>query len=306
MLRDSNLKIKFFRNILSNLYVPKFFHDKIQTNFLKDLKFVEVKEPENNTFFSKSKSIGRRLYPYIAEDRSDVFYSTHRFNFPFPEKYLEDFTYTVSGFSFNVNGTNKIKEKLNPSANLINFETNTESEPNTISDEIFYPVLKYLKEKIAEYKAIPTRNFINESYFLYDKSNLIKKTFVSAIKKQLSLYGSFSYFSENTSAKILKLIETSDFLKFFIEKKKALKDDLQLHLAYVNGSNLETTDKKIHNFSITKLGKRRRIMTLEPVDTIIIKAQQDFDIDGGLNPAEIQIRDDTILNQLKKIQKCSL
>ena len=109
MLRDSNLKIKFFRNILSNLYVPKFFHDKIQTNFLKDLKFVEVKEPENNTFFSKSKSIGRRLYPYIAEDRSDVFYSTHRFNFPFPEKYLEDFTYTVSGFSFNVNGTNKIK-----------------------------------------------------------------------------------------------------------------------------------------------------------------------------------------------------
>ena len=176
MLRDSNLKIRLFRKILSNLYVPKFFHDKRQTIFLKDLKFVEVKEPENNTFFSKSKSIGRRLYRYIAEDRSDVFYSTHRFDFPFPEKYLEDFTYTVSGFSFNVNGTNKIKEKLNPSANLINFETNTESEPNTISDEIFYPVLKYLKEKIAEYKAIPTRNFINESYFLYDKSNLIKKT----------------------------------------------------------------------------------------------------------------------------------
>ena len=219
MLRDSNLKIKFFRNILSNLYVPKFFHDKRQTNFLKDLKFVEVKEPESNTFFSKSKSIGRRLYPYIAEDRSDVFYSTHRFNFSFPEKYLEDFTYTVSGFSFNVNGTNKIKEKLNPSANLINFETNTESEPNTISDEIFYPVLKYLKEKIAEYKAIPTRNFINESYFFYDKSNLIKKTFVSAIKKQLSLYGSFSYFSGNTSAKILNLIETSDFLS----RKKSVK-----------------------------------------------------------------------------------
>ena len=219
MLRDSNLKIKFFRNILSNLYVPKFFHDKRQTNFLKDLKFVEVKEPENNTFFSKSKSIGRRLYPYIAEDRSDVFYSTYRFNFSFPEKYLEDFTYTVSGFSFNVNGTNKIKEKLNPSANLINFETNTESEPNTISGEIFYSFLKYLKEKIAEYKAIPTRNFINKSYFLYDKCNLIKKTFVSAIKKQLSLYGSFSYFSGNTSAKILNLIKTSDFLS----RKKSVK-----------------------------------------------------------------------------------
>ena len=175
MLRDSNLRIKFFRKILSNLYVRKFFHDKRQTIFLKDLKFVEVKEPENNTFFSKSKSIGRRLYRYIAEDRSDVFYSTYRFDFPFPEKYLEDFTYTVSGFSFNVNVMNKIKEKLNPSANLINFETNTESELNTIPNEIFYPVLKNLKEKLAEYKAIPTINFINESYFLYNKSNLIKK-----------------------------------------------------------------------------------------------------------------------------------
>ena len=41
-------------------------------------------------------------------------------------------------------------------------------------------------------------------------------------------------------------------------------------------------------------------MSLEPIDTIIIRAQQDFDIDGGLNPVQIQIRDDTILNQLKK------
>ena len=89
-------------------------------------------------------------------------------------------------------------------------------------------------------------------------------------------------------------------MKFFIEKKKALKDNLQLHLAYINVSNIETTDKEIHNFSIIKLGKRRRIMIHESVDMIIIRAQQDFDIDGGLNPVQIQIRGDTILNQLKK------
>ena len=87
------------------------------------------------------------MYQYVAKNRSEVSSSTKDFDFPFPEKYIEDFTYTVSGFSVNVNGTNKIKEKLNPSANLMNFETNTESELNTISDEIFYPVLKYLKEK---------------------------------------------------------------------------------------------------------------------------------------------------------------
>ena len=41
-------------------------------------------------------------------------------------------------------------------------------------------------------------------------------------------------------------------------------------------------------------------MTPEPVDAITIRAQQDFDIYGGLNPVQIQIRGDTILNQSKK------
>ena len=40
-------------------------------------------------------------------------------------------------------------------------------------------------------------------------------------------------------------------------------------------------------------------MSLEPLDTVIIRAQQDFDIDGGLNPVQIQIRDETVRNQLK-------
>ena len=100
------------------------------------------------------------------------------------------------------------------------------------------------------------------------------------------------------------MITTSDFLKFFIEKNKVLKDNLKLQLAYVNGSKVETIDKKIHNFSITQLGKRRKMMSQEPINTIIIiRAQKDFDIDSGLNPVKIQIRDETILNQLKKNTK---
>ena len=42
------------------------------------------------------------------------------------------------------------------------------------------------------------------------------------------------------------------------------------------------------------------MMSQEPIDTIIIRAQQDFDIDRGFNPVKIQIRDETVLNQLKK------
>ena len=38
----------------------------------------------------------------------------------------------------------------------------------------------------------------------------------------------------------------------------------------------------------------------EPKETIIVRAQQNFDIDRGLNPKEIKIKDDRITNLLKK------
>ena len=39
----------------------------------------------------------------------------------------------------------------------------------------------------------------------------------------------------------------------------------------------------------------------EPIEMIIIRAQQNFDIDGGLNLIEIEIKDDRITNILKNI-----
>ena len=38
----------------------------------------------------------------------------------------------------------------------------------------------------------------------------------------------------------------------------------------------------------------------EPIETIIIRAQQDFDVVGGLNPTQIEIKDDRVTNILKK------
>ena len=38
----------------------------------------------------------------------------------------------------------------------------------------------------------------------------------------------------------------------------------------------------------------------EPIETIIVRAQQNFDVAGGLNPIQIQITDDTMLNLLQK------
>ena len=38
----------------------------------------------------------------------------------------------------------------------------------------------------------------------------------------------------------------------------------------------------------------------EPIETIIIRAQQNFEIVGGLNPIQIEIEDDRVVNMLKK------
>ena len=90
----------------------------------------------------------------------------------------------------------------------------------------------------------------------------------------------------------LKLLTSNNFLKFVIEKN-SLKSNL-------DGSEIKTSDNKIHHFSITKLGKRRKKGMYEPIETIIIRAQQDFDVVGGLNPIQIEIKDDRVTNILKK------
>ena len=63
---------------------------------------------------------------------------------------------------------------------------------------------------------------------------------------------------------------------------------------------MQTTDQKIHNFSVTCLGKRQKNMFSTPIDTIIIRAQQDFDVVGGLNPIQVEIKDSRIINRLAK------
>ena len=38
----------------------------------------------------------------------------------------------------------------------------------------------------------------------------------------------------------------------------------------------------------------------EPTESVIIQAQQNFDIDGGINPLKIELQDNKIIDILKK------
>ena len=41
----------------------------------------------------------------------------------------------------------------------------------------------------------------------------------------------------------------------------------------------------------------------EPIETVITRAQQSFEIAGGLNAVQIKIEDDRVLNIFKKFKK---
>ena len=83
-------------------------------------------------------------------------------------------------------------------------------------------------------------------------------------------------------------------------KKKTLKTDLTFQLKHIDGSEVKTSDKKVHHFSITKLGKRKKRSMTEPIETVITRAQQNFEVVGELYPIEITISDDRIINIFKK------
>ena len=54
-------------------------------------------------------------------------------------------------------------------------------------------------------------------------SFIIKRTFITAINKALSMYGSFSYFSGKTAEKEIKLLDVSKFFRILYKKKHLKK-----------------------------------------------------------------------------------
>ena len=78
---------------------------------------------------------------------------------------------------------------------------------------------------------------------MYDKSFLIKKTFVTAINKTISIYGSFSHFQGKTAEDETKLLDASNFLNFLIEKN-TLKKELKFQLTNISGKNPQDKRQK--------------------------------------------------------------
>ena len=192
-----------------------------------------------------------------------------------------------------------MKINFEPSSNLLNVKTGTEQVTSFGTKDDFYVQQKPISDLINEYNNLPGKYFVNESYFLYDKSNLIKNTHITALNKPVSLYGSFSYFKVKNEKDNLILLGVGNILKFLVEKNTR-KNALQFQLTNISGNIPKLKDKKIHNFSITRFGGKIKLSMQEPIETIIFRARQNFDVEGGLNPIQFELENDGILNALKK------
>ena len=61
---------------------------------------------------------------------------------------------------------------------------------------------------------------------------------------------------------------------------------MKFQLTNISGNIPKIKDNKIHTFSITRLGRKIKLRMQEPIETIIVQAQQNFDVVGGLNPTK--------------------
>ena len=134
---------------------------------------------------------------------------------------------------------------------------------------------------------------------MYDKSELITETFITALNKKISIYGSIGYFNKKTENEIFKIVTPEEILKLYVNKYRA-KNSLSFQLTSVSGKLPKLKDKKIYNLSLIKKGEKRKRQMPETIETVIIHPQQNFEIAGGLNPVQIETEDDRILNILKR------
>ena len=109
-------------------------------------------------------------------------------DWPIPRTYVKSFGPTVSEFKFEfLNTSRRLEVALEPTTNLLNLEKPEYKDSHFLHKNDFYSHQK--EELIAEYNKLPGKYFVNESHFLYGKSNLIKNTYITALNKTFSIYG---------------------------------------------------------------------------------------------------------------------
>ena len=140
-----------FTDRINRLFVPRFYHDRRNVNFLKGLVYRRTKREIDEKKFSEIPLLGRRLFEYCINDVKAQKFHTRELDSPFAKKYYSSIGFTVHGFSFEFkNAPRSISSILNPQDGLINVENGLEEATNDLTEELFFSSKKSIEEKIAE------------------------------------------------------------------------------------------------------------------------------------------------------------
>ena len=91
--------------------------------------------------------------------------------------------------------------------------------------------------------------------FLYDRSNAIKKTFITELNKYIALYGTISYFG-NKRKKGVNIVNLRNKLSFLIDQK-VNKEEIHLQLTKLDGKLAVVKKNKIENLAILNSNKKQ-------------------------------------------------
>ena len=98
---------------------------------------------------------------------------------------------------------------------------------------------------------------------------------------------------------MLKIISPENLLKVLVNRD-TIRNNLSFQLTSISGTVPALKDKEIHDLSLTRLGRKRKLPMQEPIETVIIHTQPSFEVVGGVNPVQIELEDERVLNLLKK------
>ena len=110
--------------------------------------------------------------------------------------------------------------------------------------------------KKKHFNIIDELNLFQESYFLYDRSNVIKITFISEISKSFSHLLFWKFLGGNWKRK--NRFNNGKKLEIIFYIKKCRQKELDLQIVKLSWKKTETTDNKIHNVFFQGLEKKER------------------------------------------------
>ena len=92
---------------------------------------------------------------------------------------------------------------------------------------------------------------------MYDKSDLIKETIITASNEKFQFMVQSAISTKKTENDVFEIVNLEEFLKFYIDND-ATKNSLSFQLTSINGKLPKLKDKNIYHFSLTKIVEKRK------------------------------------------------